>query len=183
MTSPILVTGGTGTLGHQVVARLQEAGREVRVLSSRSRSSKDGLVFATGDLAPGEGLAAAVRGIGTIVHCASNRKEDAKATRNLVRATAQEKPSQAASPHLVYISIVGIDRFPRGYFKTKLEAEGVIAESGLPSTALRNPVLRADPERRLPPREAAGNTGPGRLRGPARRLRRGGGAVRRTRAG
>jgi uncharacterized protein YbjT (DUF2867 family) len=137
MTLPILVTGGTGTLGQQVVARLQEAGREVRVLSRRSRSSQDGLVFATGDLATGEGLAAAVRGIGTIVHCASNRKGDAEATRNLVRAAVQEKSSQATSPHLVYISIVGIDRFPRGYFKTKLEAEGVIGDSGLPATTLR----------------------------------------------
>ncbi len=32
---PILVTGGTGTLGQQVVARLREAAREVRVLSLR----------------------------------------------------------------------------------------------------------------------------------------------------
>ena len=37
MGSPILVTGGTGTLGRQVASRLQEAGREVRVLSRRSR--------------------------------------------------------------------------------------------------------------------------------------------------
>jgi uncharacterized protein YbjT (DUF2867 family) len=137
MTSPILVTGGTAALGRQVVSRLQEAGREVRVLSRRSRSSQDGLVFAIGDLATGEGLAAAVRGIGTIVHCASNKKGDAEATRNLVRAVAKEKSSQATSPHLVYISIVGIDRFPRGYFKTKLKAEGVIGDSWLPSTTLR----------------------------------------------
>jgi len=102
MTSPILVTGGTGTLGHQVVSRLQEAGREVRVLSRRSRG-QHGLLFATGDLATGEGLAAAVREVGTIVHCASNRKGDAEATRNLVRAAAQEKSSRTASPHLVYI--------------------------------------------------------------------------------
>ena len=155
MTSPILVTGGTGTLGRQVVSRLQEAGHEVRVLSRRSRGSQDspvsqdrsvsqdrpvsqdgpvsqhGPVFATGDLATGEGLSAAVRGVGTIVHCASNRKGDAEATRNLVQAAQQE------SPHLVYISIVGVDRFPRGYFKAKLAAEGVIADSGLPWTTLR----------------------------------------------
>ena len=37
----------------------------------------------------------------------------------------------------MYISIVGVDRFPRGYFKAKLEAEGVVAESGLPWTTLR----------------------------------------------
>ena len=129
---PILVTGGTGTLGQQVVSRLREAGREVRVLSRRSRGSRDGPLFVTGDLATGEGLPAAVQGTGTIVHCASNRKGDAEATRNLVRAAAQ-----ATSPHLVYISIVGVDRFPRGYYKAKLEAEGVIADSGLPWTTLR----------------------------------------------
>jgi uncharacterized protein YbjT (DUF2867 family) len=141
---PILVTGGTGTLGQQVVSRLREAGRDVRVLSRRSRTSQDGLVFATGDLATGEGLPAAVHGVETIVHCASNRKGDADATRNLVRAAAQEKQEKQGMPgmhgnlpHLVYISIVGVDRFPRGYFKTKLEAEGVITDSGLPWTTLR----------------------------------------------
>jgi uncharacterized protein YbjT (DUF2867 family) len=141
MTSPpILVTGGTGTLGQQVVSRLLEAGREVRVLSRRSRSSQDGPVFVTGDLATGAGLSAAVQGAGIIVHCASNRKGDAEATRNLVQAAAQAPRTPQAGtepPHLVYISIVGVDRFPRGYFKSKLEAEGVIANSGLPWTTLR----------------------------------------------
>jgi uncharacterized protein YbjT (DUF2867 family) len=37
----------------------------------------------------------------------------------------------------VYISIVGVDRVPRGYYKSKLEAEGVITRSGLPWTTLR----------------------------------------------
>ncbi|HJY58732.1 MAG TPA: NAD-dependent epimerase/dehydratase family protein [Streptosporangiaceae bacterium] len=75
MPLPILVTGGTGTLGQQVVARLRAAGRDVRILSRRTG---DGLV--TGDLATGQGLAAAVQHVGTIVHCASNRKGDAQAT-------------------------------------------------------------------------------------------------------
>ena len=38
MASPILVTGGTGTLGRQVVPR--EAGCEVRVLSRRGRDDQ-----------------------------------------------------------------------------------------------------------------------------------------------
>jgi uncharacterized protein YbjT (DUF2867 family) len=131
--SPFLVTGGTGTLGRQVVARLREAGRDVRILSRRTG---DGLV--TADLATGEGLPAAVQGAGTIVHCASNRRGDAQATRNLVQAAAQAATGAGESqPHLVYISIVGVDRFPRGYFKAKLEAEHVIAGSGLPWTTLR----------------------------------------------
>jgi uncharacterized protein YbjT (DUF2867 family) len=129
VTLPILVTGGTGTLGQQVVPRLRAAGRDVRILSRRTG---DGLV--TGDLATGEGLPEAVQHVGTIVHCASNRKGDAQATRNLVQAATQPGESR---PHLVYISIVGVDRFPRGYFKAKLEAERVVAGSGLPWTTLR----------------------------------------------
>ena len=51
MTSPILVTGGTGTLGRLVVRRLRDAGYDVRVLSRRSHASGDGIEFVTGDLA------------------------------------------------------------------------------------------------------------------------------------
>jgi uncharacterized protein YbjT (DUF2867 family) len=139
--SRVLVTGGTGTLGRPVVARLREAGREVRVLSRNRHGGQDGLEFVTGDLVTGEGLAAAVTGAGTIVHCASNRRGDADAMRNLVRAAtaraAEAGAPGAEAPHLVYISIVGVDRFPVGYFKQKLECESVIAGSGLPWTILR----------------------------------------------
>ncbi len=51
MTSPILVTGGTGTLGRLVVPRLRDAGGKVRVLSRRSREAAEGIEFVTGDLA------------------------------------------------------------------------------------------------------------------------------------
>src|ERR671926_1374428 len=102
MRSPILVTGGTGTLGRLVVRRLGDTGCNVRVLSRRSHKSGDGIEFMTGDLATGEGLEAAVNGVETIVHCAGSNKGDEDKTRNLVRVA-----SQARAPHLVYISVVG----------------------------------------------------------------------------
>ena len=43
MTSDILVTGGTGTLGRLVVRRLRDEGREVRVLSRRGREAGEGI--------------------------------------------------------------------------------------------------------------------------------------------
>src|SRR5215218_921918 len=127
MTSPILVTGGTGTLGRLVVRRLGDAGYKVRVLSRRSHKSGDGTEFTIGDVATGEGIEPAVDGV---------------ETRNLVRATS----SQTRLPHLVYISVVGAQRIPIGsrvdramfgYFASKLAAEKVIEDSGLPWTTLR----------------------------------------------
>ena len=134
MTAPILVTGGTGTLGHHLLPRLREAaGRDIRVLSRHSRESGDGIEYVTGDLLEGEGIEPAVAGAGTILHCAGARKGDDEATRNLVRAA-----SQAGVQHLVYISVIGADRVPLAYFESKLGAERAVAESGLPWTTLRS---------------------------------------------
>src|SRR5215467_10222221 len=76
----ILVTGGTGTLGRHVVARLRDAGREVCVLSRHpheSANGKDeGIKFVVGDLATGAGIDAAVDGAEIIVHCAGGAKGD-----------------------------------------------------------------------------------------------------------
>jgi uncharacterized protein YbjT (DUF2867 family) len=142
MTSPILVTGGTGTLGRLVVRRLGDAGYKARVLSRRSHKSGDGTEFMIGDLASGEGIEPAVDGVETIVHLAGSARGDEDKTRNLVRATS----SQTRLPHLVYISVVGAQRIPIGsrvdramfgYFASKLAAEKVIEDSGLPWTMLR----------------------------------------------
>ena len=139
--SPILVTGGTGTLGRIVVSRLRDAGCKVRVLSRRSREDAEGTEFVTGDLATGEGIEAAVDGAEIIVHCAGTAKGDEDKARSLVRAA-----SRAGARHLVYISVVGADRIPVdgrvdramfGYFASKLAAERVVAGSGLPWTTLR----------------------------------------------
>ncbi|MCT2588442.1 SDR family oxidoreductase [Streptomyces sp. N2-109] len=134
MTSTILVTGGTGTLGQLFVPRLREAGcKDIRVLTRGSHQDRDGVRFVTGDLAKGQGLDAAVEGATTIVHCASASKGDAEATRNLMQAASRS----GGSPHLVYTSIVGVDLVTFGYFGTKLASEGVVADSGLPWTMLR----------------------------------------------
>ena len=42
MAAPILVTGGTGTLGRLVVPRLRDAGCDVRVLSRPSHGAEGG---------------------------------------------------------------------------------------------------------------------------------------------
>ena len=133
MTSPVLVTGGTGRLGRLVVRRLHDAECGARVLTRRSHEPADGIEFVVGDLATGEGIEAAVGGVAVIVHCATSNRGDADTTRNLVRAA-----SRAGAPHLVYVSIVGIDHISSwAYPKAKLQAERVVAGCGLPWTILR----------------------------------------------
>ncbi len=129
MTSPILVTGGTGRLGRRLVPRLRDAGREVRVLSRQAHESSPGIEYMTGDLVSGAGIEAALEGVETIVHCGASVKvdEDQAQVRNLVKAALQN-----GTPHLVYISVVGADRIPVvsgvdrmmfGYFESKLASE------------------------------------------------------------
>jgi uncharacterized protein YbjT (DUF2867 family) len=139
--SYILVTGGTGTLGRLVVPRLQDAGRPVRVLSRRSAEAGECIELVTGDLATGKGIEAAVEGAEIIVHLAGSGKGDEDKARHLVQAA-----SRAGAAHLVYISVVGANRIPVvsgvdramfGYFASKLAAERVVADSGLPWTTLR----------------------------------------------
>lgn len=132
MTTPILLTGGTGMLGRLVTPRLREAGCAVRVLSRHRHEPQDGIEFVTGDLVAGEGLEAATERVDTIVHLAGGAKGDDLATRNLVRAA-----TRAGVEHLVYISVIGADRVPLGWFRSKLGAERAIADSGLPWTTLR----------------------------------------------
>lgn len=138
---PILVTGGTGTLGLRFVPLLQEAGGTVRVLSRSPREAGNGIEYVSGDLDTGEGVEAAVEGIETIVHLAGAAKGDGEKARSLVRAAAG-----AGARHLVYISVVGADRVPVasgvdramfGYFESKLAAERIVADSGVPYTTLR----------------------------------------------
>lgn len=132
MTARVLVTGGTGTLGRLVVSRLRDAGCDVRVLSRKPHVGAGGVEFASGDLATGAGIEPALDGVATIVHCAGSVKGDDEKARNLVRAA-----SQSEVKHLVFISVIGADRVPVGYLRSKLAAEQAVAESGLPWTTLR----------------------------------------------
>jgi uncharacterized protein YbjT (DUF2867 family) len=83
------------------------------------------------DLAPGEGLQLAVDGIDTVVHLASapyqrgyTRRVDIDGTGHLVRAART-----ADVAHLVYVSIVGIDQIPWGYFRMKQAAEQIVKDA------------------------------------------------------
>ncbi|MGQ0778354.1 MAG: hypothetical protein ACT4NY_28760 [Pseudonocardiales bacterium] len=69
-------------------------------------------------------------GVGAIVHCAGDLCGEVE--RQLVAA-----PRGVGAPHLVHMSIVGPDRVPLDFYRSRLAAERVIENSGLPWTILR----------------------------------------------
>lgn len=132
MAQRVLVTGGTGRLGRALVPKLLTQGYAVRVLTRKSREP-DEPHLVTGDLLAGEGLAAAVHAVDVIVHLATTqRRHDIEATDNLITAA-----KTAGNPHLIYMSIVGIDDPILSYYRTKRTCEEHIKASGLPWTILR----------------------------------------------
>jgi uncharacterized protein YbjT (DUF2867 family) len=107
-------------------------------MSRRERSARLGGDFewARADIAAGDGVRAAVEGADAIIHAATDPRRseavDVQGTRHLVEAARAARVA-----HFVYVSIVGIDEIPLGYYRRKLAAEHLVAESGLPHTTLR----------------------------------------------
>ena len=60
----VLVLGGTGVAGSLTVAELRRRGHEVRILSRKAGAVEGGVA---GDLLTGDGLAAALSGVDTVV--------------------------------------------------------------------------------------------------------------------
>ncbi|MFF0231637.1 SDR family oxidoreductase [Micromonospora sp. NPDC005254] len=132
----VLVTGAGGRLGSHVLARLRDDGMSVRASSRRPRIGSD-VEWVVADLATGDGLAEAVTGVDAVVHLASSprgrtHQVDVLGTRRLVLAAGA-----AGVQHLVYISIVGVDRVPIPYYRHKLAAEQVVAAGPVPWSVLR----------------------------------------------
>lgn len=127
--STILVTGGTGAFGREVVTTLRARGDDVRVLSRRPGAGTH-----VGDLTTGAGVDAAAQGAELVIHAASDSQRQGRAdldqTSHLLRAAS-------AASHLLYVSIVGIDAIPFSYYRRKLECEQQIASAGVPYTLFR----------------------------------------------
>ena len=132
----ILVTGGTGNLGKEIVNLLSENKLNASVLTSHSDASKDGKInFIKGDLTRKDSLMALKNRFDIIVHSASNPPDsdivDVIGTQNLLDVI---KNSIA---HFIYISIVGVDKSTYKYYQNKHRVENIIKDSGIPFTTIR----------------------------------------------
>lgn len=137
----VLVTGASGLLGTALLPKLVAGGHQVSATSRRNRAS-GGVTWLRADVETGEGLADAVSGAEAVVHLASGisssrrhaylQRVDVEGTRRLGAAAMS-----GGVQHLLYVSIVGIDRVPYGYYHVKLAAEQMVRDCGVPWTILR----------------------------------------------
>ena len=132
----VLVTGGTGTLGRDVVMLLRQSGHRARILSRKPRGHVDAV---QGDLKTGAGLSKALAGMDAIVHAASATREPMALRATDVRGTRRllELARDANIGHFVYISIVGIEGVAYPYYRIKIAAETLVREGMVPWSILR----------------------------------------------
>lgn len=146
----ILVTGGTGHLGTQIVSGLQADGHQVRVLARQPRPDPE-VEWVTGDLSTGDGIREAVADMDAIIHAATNSPAaqrgrfklrdfiaspsdvDVDGTRALLAAA-----EQARVEHFLHVSIVGLETLRAlPYSRRKLMAEQLVRESRMPWSIVR----------------------------------------------
>jgi uncharacterized protein YbjT (DUF2867 family) len=133
----VAVVGGTGSVGSLIVDELVERGDEVRILSRRPPGELPaGTSHHRVDLATGEGLHEALKGVEAVVDASNDTR---KAQEVLVQGTRRMLGAEADAGvrHHVAISIVGCDRIPAGYYKAKVAQEKVIANAPVSWSLLR----------------------------------------------
>ncbi|MFE0858728.1 SDR family oxidoreductase [Streptomyces mutabilis] len=122
----VVVIGGTGLIGSQVVARLGELGHEAVPASPNT-----GVNTMTG-----EGLAGVLRGASVVVDVSNSPSFADDAVRNFFRVSTTnllKAEAEAGVAHHVALSVVGTDRLQAsGYFQAKQAQEEMIKDSGIP---------------------------------------------------
>ncbi|MEV4623908.1 SDR family oxidoreductase [Asanoa sp. NPDC049573] len=127
----IVVFGGTGLIGSQVVSRLREAGHE-----AVAQSPSTGVNTVTGD-----GVADAVAGADAVVDVTNSPSfapDDVLAFFRASTGNLLAAEKAAGVGHHVALSVVGADRSPESsYLPAKVAQENLIRESGVPYTIVR----------------------------------------------
>ncbi|ONF96840.1 SDR family oxidoreductase [Sphingomonas jeddahensis] len=127
----IVVIGGTGLVGRQLVGDL--AGRGHKVVAASPSSRVDSIT--------GEGLAQAFAGAQIVVdvsNAASLAEDEVLAFFGTSATNIAAAARKAGVKHVVVLSIVGTDRLQTsGYFRGKQAQESAVAQSGVPYTIVR----------------------------------------------
>ena len=127
----IVVVGGTGRLGSQVVAELQRRGHEA-VAAAPSTGF---------DTISGAGVAEGLAGAQVVVDVSNAPSFEEAAVLEFFQTstgTLLAAEREAGTKHHVVLSIVGADRAPdSGYMRAKVAQERLVADGGVPYTIIR----------------------------------------------
>ncbi|WP_461173658.1 SDR family oxidoreductase [Arthrobacter sp. Z1-9] len=143
---PVLVVGGTGMLGGQVVTELLNRGKQVRALvrpgSDASRLESAGVEIARGDMMDQESLVRAMASADAVVTTAAgytrHRKGDTPATDTVGNSNLAEAAKRTGIRRFVLTSILTCDQTPRvPHFWHKRLMEDRLQALGVPFVALR----------------------------------------------
>jgi uncharacterized protein YbjT (DUF2867 family) len=149
----ILVTGGTGFVGREVLRQLQAAGHQARILVRDTKSAADRLPqptcvteFHRGDVTDLRSLTGAAKGCDAVIHLVGIISEfgpvtferlHVEATRNLVATTQADGVTR-----FIHMSALGTrPEAPARYHQTKWAAEEIVRTSGLNFTILQPSVI------------------------------------------
>jgi NADH dehydrogenase len=139
----VLVTGGTGYVGSEVVASLVSAGHEVRALVRRTRTATpEGVEDVEGDVTDAASLTSAATGCEAIVHLVAIL-DGADAEFEAVNAGGPRNAVQAATANgirrIVHMSALGVSEQHAPltrYWRTKYAGKRAVMESGLDWTVI-----------------------------------------------
>jgi uncharacterized protein YbjT (DUF2867 family) len=127
----IVVIGGTGLIGSQVVQRLGEHGHDAVPASPNS-----GVNTVTG-----EGVKEVMQGADVLIDVSNSPSfadDDVMSFFTTATTNLTEAAKEAGVGHYVALSIVGTDELPdSGYLRAKAAQEKLITESGLPYSIVR----------------------------------------------
>ncbi len=149
----ILVTGGSGFVGREVVQALVQHGLPVRILTRKTIPLPyPGVEVVTADVRRPETLASAFAGVTAVIHLVGIIFEDqstfeeahTQVTANVLAAAKNANPSM----RFVHLSSIGTrPNAVSRYHITKWEAEELVRKSGLPWTIFRASLIYGHDER------------------------------------
>jgi uncharacterized protein YbjT (DUF2867 family) len=143
---PVLVVGGTGMLGGQVVAELLSRGERVRALvrpmSDATRLEGAGVEIARGDMMDPASLLKAMDGADVVISTAAGYTRHSKGDTDQIDTIGNRNLADAASRsgvrRFVLTSILSCDQTPQvPHFWHKKLAEDRLEELGVPFVSLR----------------------------------------------
>jgi uncharacterized protein YbjT (DUF2867 family) len=126
----IAVAGATGRVGRHIVEVLRAGGHDVVPMSRASGV----------DLITGKGLAEALVGVECVIDAASGPAPDEKTATEFFTTAArnlQQASAQAGVRQILVVSIIGIDRFTRGYMAAKVAHEKAMRAGPVPVRIVR----------------------------------------------